>query len=687
MKRKLFFLVLIPITIFFFSCSAGDFELENVGLFEYTGDKNYRSQSHVEISAAKNQYNDVNSENLSKDWYKDSSFYHIWVKAFVDSDGDRCGDLKGIEKNLDYIQEILGCDAIWLSPIFSCSYVSIDGNMHGYDTINYYSINEFFGKPEDLESLITEVHKRGMKIIFDFVPNHTSDAHPWFLSSKEKNSDKRNWYLWSDEQLSWNNGMSSKTWHKKDSEYYYGAFNGMMPDLNFRNYEVREEMKNVVRYWLNKGFDGLRIDAVRYLIEEDGDYCDTQATHEWFQELRKEVIDAYESPKFMVCEAWIENDRNTLNEYFGTATNPEFNMVLDFDAGKPCIYSVRDGFDKTGESLSPMKEFTSVFGTFLGNHDEYCGRVGSELGLQEKLIKQATALSLLRPTVPFIYYGNELGQPEENISGDFRLRYPIKSSEVTIQKSNPLSILNLNNKILSLRKKYSVLRNGVVTKLESLDNTDKESSFLAYFIIDDSSTDKFLCVFNFSNKAVQSCSFSQNLTEKDIATSMLIGDSDQDNTIVFTDDSVTIKKLAPYAYRVYYIGNSELKNVFDDENYIENEIVYKTMYIRGNINNWEVLDSFLMNAANMEGDTVYSIDIKIPSNFDSKTIEFKFDTSSWLNGYNWGLNKLNSDKTSGTVTSIQDQSNNIIISVEKNKTYTFTFNFTKLTFSVKEKLN
>ena len=339
---KLFILIVFMCSFTLFSCGSVDSEVEDADIFDYVGDKSYQSPYHVEVSAATNQYNDTNLDDLREDWYKNSSFYHIWVKSFADSDDDGCGDFKGIEQKLDYIKNDVGCDAIWLSPIFSCNYVSknVKDNMHGYDTMNYYSLNSYFGTEEDLISLINSAHEKGMKIIFDFVPNHTSDAHPWFLSSQNNNSDKRNWYLWNDEKLSWYNGMTSNTWHKKGSSYYYGAFNGMMPDLNFRNYEVREEMKNVVRYWLNRGFDGLRVDAVRYLIEEDGNCCDTKSTHEWFQELRKDVIDTYDSPKFMVCEAWIEGNRTAPNEYFGSSANPEFNMVFDFDVGRRCIDSV-----------------------------------------------------------------------------------------------------------------------------------------------------------------------------------------------------------------------------------------------------------------------------------------------------------------------------------------------------------
>ena len=181
---------------------------------------------------------------------------------------------------------------------------------------------------------------RGMKVIFDFVPNHTSNMHPWFMQSAKRENGKDDWYLWSDEKLSWNAMGNANTWYSNydRQQFNYGAFWSGMPDLNFRNREVREEMKNVVRFWLNKGFDGLRIDAVRYLVEEEGGgkagLVDTEATHDWFEELRAEVVDEYAelgSPKFMICEAWVNNDRARLDRYYGSTEIPEFNMVFDFD--------------------------------------------------------------------------------------------------------------------------------------------------------------------------------------------------------------------------------------------------------------------------------------------------------------------------------------------------------------------
>ena len=367
MKKVKFYLCAVLLSaVLFASCSNGSSSGND-------------DSSFVSVEDAKHQ-----STDLKDGWWNDTAFYHIWVKSFCDYDGDGCGDFKGIESKLDYIKNDLGCDGIWLSPIFECDYKSKSpsGNMHGYDVKDYYAVNSYFGTEDDLLSLIDACHEQGIKIIFDFVPNHTGKGNAWFTNSCE-GGNKKDWYVWNNSKLNWNPGMgSSDTWHKnpKGNDYYYAAFWEGQPDLNFRNYEVREEMKNVVRYWLNKGFDGLRVDAVRYLIETEKSLVDTPETHAWFNELRTEVIDSYKeiSPKFMVCEAWIEHNRSALDAYFGSEQKPEFNMVLDFDQGRGCYNSIYESDSRILTStLYKNPSEIKAYGTFIGNHDEYMGRIGT----------------------------------------------------------------------------------------------------------------------------------------------------------------------------------------------------------------------------------------------------------------------------------------------------------------------
>ena len=531
-------------------------------LAEYVGNENYKSPKNVEISAeaAENQ-----SDGLKDDWWRETSFYHIWVKSFADSDGDGCGDFKGIESKLDYIQDDLGCSGIWLSPIFECDYKSKakKENMHGYDVKDYYAVNSCFGTEDDLVSLINACHEKNIKIIFDFVPNHSGKGNEWFTDSCAGKNGKKDWYLWSDTKLSWNPGMgSTDTWHKNPggNDYYYAAFWEGQPDLNFRNWEVREEMKNVVRYWLNKGFDGLRVDAVRYLIETEDSKYDTEETHGWFSELRAEVIDAYKdiSPKFMACEAWITGDRSRLEKYFGTDGNPEFNMVFDFDQG----YGVVNGVGHyeasyLSSSLRKNPAENKSYGTFIGNHDNYIDRLGTVYDGYEAWIKAATAMSLLRPTVPFVYYGQEIGMKDDTSygTGDIRHRTDLDWTEVEKQKINPSSILSFNKAILALRKTYpNLFANGDVQFLKTCTvdaNENPLNTVVAYTISD--GKDSLLCVQSLINSSGSYSFWFENSSLVDVSNySVLIGDGA--NKLSFEEGALKVESLAPYETRVYYLG-------------------------------------------------------------------------------------------------------------------------------------
>lgn len=373
---------------------------------------------------------------------------------------------------------------------------------------------------------------------------------------------------------------SSDTWHKnpQGNDYYYAAFWEGQPDLNFRNYEVREEMKNVVRYWLNKGFDGLRVDAVRYLIETEKSLVDTPETHAWFNELRTKVIDSYKetSPKFMVCEAWIENNRPALDAYFGSEQKPEFNMVLDFDQGRGCYNSIYESDSRILTStLDKNPSEIKAYGTFIGNHDEYMGRIGTRFDGYVPWIKLITAMSLLRPTVPFIYYGNEIGMQEGNYNGDLRLRTKLNWTNVEKQRNDDSSILSLNKALLALRKEYpSLFKNGTVKELKSSTvNTETNNplyTVAAYTISD--RKDTLLCVFSLEN--ISDNKFWFDCGDLDISSySVLIGVNNKTN-LSLDGSNIKVEYIAPYEVRVYYIGDDSKPMLFTD----------KRLFLRGGMN-------------------------------------------------------------------------------------------------------
>ena len=665
-KVKFYLLTVLLSAVLFASCSNGSSSGNDDSSFpehllSYVGNKSYISPENVSVKDAENQ-----STDLKVGWWNDTAFYHIWVKSFCDYNDDGCGDFNGIKSKLDYIKNDLGCDGIWLSPIFECDYKSKSpsGNMHGYDVKDYYAVNNYFGTEDDLLSLINACHEQGIKIIFDFVPNHTGKGNAWFIDSC-KGGEKKDWYVWNNSKLNWNPGMgSSDTWHKnpKGNDYYYAAFWEGQPDLNFRNYEVREEMKNVVRYWLNKGFDGLRVDAVRYLIETEKSLVDTQETHEWFRELRTEVIDSYKeiSPKFMVCEAWIEHNRSALDAYFGSEQKPEFNMVLDFDQGRGCYNSIYKSDSRILTStLYKHPSEIKAYGTFIGNHDEYMGRIGTRFGGYASSIKLITAMSLLRPTVPFIYYGNEIGMQEGSYNGDVRLRTPLDWEDVEKQRNDNSSILSLNKALLALRKEYPELfRNGTVKELGSA-TIDEKNNFVytvaAYTISD--GKDTLLCVFSLKNSSNNKFWF--DCGGLDISSySVLIGVNNKTNLSL---DGSNIKEeyIAPYDVRVYYIGDDSKPMLFTD----------KRLFLRGGMNDWGYAE-MLYDSEKRCFDVWYNL---TPGN-----CQFKFDAyCDWTLSYGSG-----EENTAGKTVSLgeimqtsteEGKNTNFLFKPSSSGTYRFTF--------------
>ena len=684
MKKVKFYLCTVLLcAVLFASCSDGnsggssgsdDDNSFPEQLLSYVGDKSYKSPKNVSVEDAKHQ-----STGLEDGWWNDTAFYHIWVKSFCDSNGDGCGDFTGIKNKLGYIQDDLGCDGIWLSPIFECDYKtkSSSGNMHGYDVNDYYAVNSYFGTEEDLTSLINACHERNMKIIFDFVPNHTGKGNAWFTDSCE-GGEKKDWYVWNNSKLNWNPGMgSSDTWHKnpQGNDYYYAAFWEGQPDLNFRNYEVREEMKNVVRYWLNKGFDGLRIDAVRYLIETENSFVDTPETHAWFNELRTKVIDSYKetSPKFMVCEAWIENNRSALDAYFGSEQKPEFNMVLDFNQGRGCYNSIynSDGRILTSTLYENPSEIKG-YGTFIGNHDEYMGRIGTRFGGYASSIKLITAMSLLRPTVPFIYYGNEIGMKEGSYSGDLRLRTKLNWEDVEKQRNDNSSILSLNKALLALRKEYPELfRNGTVTELKSatIDKVTKNSVYtVAAYTISDGK-DTLLCVFSLEN--VSDNKFWFDCGGLNISSySVLIGVNNEKNLSLDGSD-IKVEYIAPYETRVYYIGDDTKEMLFTD----------KRLFLRGDMNSWGYNEMFYDSE-----NSCFYVDCELKL----KNYQFKFAPyCDWTLSYGSGK-----ENTAGKTVSLdvkmqtsteKGENTNFLFTPSSSGTYRFTFYEDDKTFMITQK--
>lgn len=629
------------------SCGGG----RSSAIENWTGDRAYVSPKHTLASEAENQ-----SEGLEEGWWESTTFYHIWVKSFYDSDGDRCGDLKGITQKLNYIYD-LGFRGIWLSPIFECDYKGVNENMHGYDVNDYYAVNSLFGTEQDVIDLINACHEKDIKVIFDFVPNHSGKGNQWFKDSIANKDGKRDWYVWNSTALNWNTGMSLSGWTRNGNEYYWHAFADSQPDLNFRNYEVREEMKNVVRYWLNRGFDGLRIDAVRYLIENDSVQVDTAESIDFFKELRTE-LDKYESPKFMTFEAWITNDRKTLNTYFGSQSEPAANMLLDFDQGSGIVSAIN------ASKASALKNtlFTSEnngggYGTFLANHDEYMPRLGTLFkgdSAEDAKIGLATALSLLRPTTPFVYYGQEIAMEEDAPpdTGDVRLRLPFKWREMVKQWIDDASICSMNRALIHFRNALPNLfsSSGKVKFLESKQqyggrNVDKVA---AYTISD--GNDVLLCISNLSKYQWDSYSFSADAeTMKPDGKYILVMAYEDNDNLSVGAESIVVKDLYPYEMRLYYSGSTipepsmiftesylQKGEKFEGEDYLGEEVSSKdAFYLRGDMNGW--------NTSSPMGYDSSTKLWKAKVSLVKKIYNFKLDKGGeWKNAYGYDKKSMSS---------------------------------------------
>ncbi len=375
-------------------------------------------------------------------WYRTAVFYEVLTRSFRDSDGEGVGDLKGVISRLDYLAW-LGVDAIWLPPFYPSPVRDC-----GYDVSDFTSIDPRLGTMKDFEKLVAEVHKRGMRITLDLVLNHTSDQHPWFQASREDPyGPYGDYYVWSDTDQKWPEARviftsaeeSNWAWDPVRGQYYWHRFYSHQPDLNFENPKVRDEIVAVARFWLDKGIDGFRLDAVPYLFEDDGNAGENDPrTHEFLRRLRKMVDEEFPGA-VLLAEA--NQPPAEAAAYFGTDEEPECHMCFHFPV-MPRIFHAIKAQDATRlrEVLrdTPAPAAGGQWATFLRNHDELTLEMVSEeereqmfawyapdprmrihTGIRRRLaplldnsldaIQLAHALILSLPGTPCLYYGDEIG--------------------------------------------------------------------------------------------------------------------------------------------------------------------------------------------------------------------------------------------------------------------------------------
>ena len=359
--------------------------------------------------------NIIRVDAMETHWWNDRVFYEVFVRSFKDSNGDGKGDLQGLIDKLDYLNDgnpetttDLGITGIWLMP------VQQSPSYHGYDVTDYMTIEQDYGNNPLFQQFMAAAHSRGIKVIIDMVMNHTSDQHPWFIESKNPGSDKRDWYIWEDTNPGIP-GPFGNAWHNYNSDYYYGAFWGGMPDLNFNNPEVHEAFEDIAEFWLtDMGVDGFRLDAVKYLYESGNAVENTPETIAYWQEFRA-FYKSINPQAFAVGEAW---DITSIASQY--VNNNGLDYVFEFETADAILNGLNSGnaTDLRDQLAQNMQAYPFLqFGTMLTNHDT--DRVMSVLENDMPKAKAAAAILLTMPGIPYIYYGEEIGmtgvKPDPNI--------------------------------------------------------------------------------------------------------------------------------------------------------------------------------------------------------------------------------------------------------------------------------
>lgn len=493
-------------------------------------------------------------------WWQTGVIYQIYPRSFQDSNGDGIGDLAGVIQRLDYLSEVLPVEAIWLSPFYPSPMADF-----GYDVSDYTDVDPIFGNMADFDHLVAEAHRRGIRVIIDLVPNHSSDQHPWFQESRSsRDNPKRDWYIWRDPKPdgglpnNWQShfGGPAWEWDAKTGQYYLHSFLKEQPDLNWRNPEVKQAMFDVVRFWLDRGVDGFRLDVAHFIMkdpqlrdnpyrpgvnlqDDQGHLYEAQIhlhdighpdVHTVFREFRQ-LLDSYngEWPRYSVGEIHIDDWKEWV-KYYGEnldGLHMPFNFNLMRAPWEP--QALRQVVDQL-EAALPEGAWPNYV---LGNHDE--PRLASRYGRKNARLAAMLLLSL-RGT-PTLYQGDELGMenvaiPLDQQQDPYGLRVPgkgrdpcrtpmqwnagpnagfapagasacwlplspdYKTANVERQLADPASILNLYRRLLAARRASPALQWGEYSPVEGVPET-------TYVFLRSAADQRVLIALNFSAEPVE----------------------------------------------------------------------------------------------------------------------------------------------------------------------------------------
>jgi alpha-amylase len=355
-------------------------------------------------------------------WWNNRVFYEIYVRGFQDSDSDGIGDFRGVTRRLDDLAA-LGVGGLWLMPMFESD------TEHGYATTDYRSVERDYGSLQDFQQLLAEAHKRDIKVLVDFVPNHTSSNHPWFAEALSNPQAKTaSWYRFTNKKPT-DVGPYGPAWHAApNNRWYFGVFGRGQPDLNVTNPAVTAELTSSAIWWLDQGVDGFRLDAAKHLIEVGAQYESTPQTLKWLATFQQKLA-AHKPDVMTVAEVW--SPTSSASQYVPGAAD----LAFDFDLAKALTKTVRDQneVDLLVELDIASRSFPKgQYASFLSNHDQprIATSVGAEPGSPnaDAKLKQAASLLITAPGIPFIYYGEELGTTGAKPDEQLRLPYPWDSS-------------------------------------------------------------------------------------------------------------------------------------------------------------------------------------------------------------------------------------------------------------------
>lgn len=467
---------------------------------------------------------------LGAGWWDRGVCYEVFIRSFYDSNADGIGDINGLIAKLDYIndgnpetQNDLGANCIWLMPVMQSS------SYHGYDVDDYYKVEEDYGTNEDFAHLIDAAHKRGIAVILDLVLNHTSSQHPWFIDAlNNPDSPYRDYYIWSATNPNYLGPWGEAVWHRSPvrDEYYYGVFWQGMPDLNYRNPAVTEEIHKISTFWLkDMRADGFRLDAVKHFVEANREQENTRETHAWLREYAS-FLHSTKADSFTVGEVF-DGRSGILESYYPD----QLDTYFEFGMSNAILDAARSGNGATlVSSVADINQRLPYqrWASFLTNHDQE--RTMSVLGEDSGHARIAAMALMTLPGIPFVYYGEEIGmigkKPDENLRSPMQwsaepnagfstvtawqgLQSNAASVHVAAQEGDPQSLLNLYRKLIHLRTGTAALSKGSFTPL---DTSGSSSSSVAAFVRYHPEG-SVLVILNFSKQAIEGLNISASASD------------------------------------------------------------------------------------------------------------------------------------------------------------------------------